>query len=814
MAQALKRQLAVAPARLRRRVDPACLPATTADIPPFAETSGQPYALDALTSGLELRSPGYHLFLVSPPGSDHSSAIYDVLSRSLPDRPAPSDWVYIYNVARADRPLALRLPRGRGRAFASALDNFLEAAQRELTHVFASEDYIHRQRKALAGLQQRHNELFEQIQSEACDQGFALEQTSAGIVTIPLLAGKPLSPRAFRLLPVWQQEEMEQHDDALQERIAETLRGQRQLQTEMAERVRQLKRDVVLFTVGPLLDELRTAYADLPEVLTYLAQVRHDLPAHLDKVWRAENEERWQISADVPAAPLREEHLARYRVNVFVDNQASHRAPLISERAPTCAHLLGCIDSHSTSGAPLTDLGQIKAGALQRANGGFLILQALDLLTIPFAWNALKRALISGEVVIEHPGEPTSALPTARLQPAPIPLDVKVLLLGPPAAYALLSQLDPDFQELFKVRIDLAADMQWNDEYPGHYAAFISQCVREQGLRHLSRAALAQMLEEGTRLREDQCPCSSCRRVLTSVLAEANDRAGKAEHDLVEGSDMQQAIARQKYQLVEKRLREVTGEASTPIDTTGACKGQINGVTVRDTAAYTSGLPVRITARVAPGRGTVQRIEREITPTGPIHSKGFFMLSAYLAGQYTRRTSLALAATITCEQPYDEVEGDAAAASELYALLSALSELPLQQGIAATGSVNQHGEVQAIAGVTTKIESFFASCRTRGLTGEQGVIIPAANVPNLMLDEEVIDAVHAGQFHIWAVRTIDEGLELLTGQPAGQRGPDGQYPQGSVHCLVEQRLQVYARHRAQSGSVHSKAQAQMGTPIS
>lgn len=425
-----------------------------------------------------------------------------------------------------------------------------------------------------------------------------------------------------------------------------------------------------------------------------------------------------------------------------------------------------------------------------------------------------SSALISGEIAIENLGEQYSALPTERLQPAPIPLDVKVLLLGPPAIYSLLYQLDPDFQELFKVKADFAPDMEWNDEHQDHYAAFISQCVHEQGLHHFSSGAIARVIEEGARLREDQRKLSSRLRDIANVVAEASYWTEKAGHALVEDSDVQQAIAQKKYRsnLAEERLQEYIREGAIMIDTTGACPAQVNGVAVMDTGGYAFGLPARITARVAPGRGTVQSIEREIKLSGPIHSKGFLILSGYLAGQYTRRSPLALAATITFEQSYDEVEGDSASSTELYALLSALSGLPLHQGIAVTGSVNQHGEVQAVGGVTTKIEGFFAICKAQGLTGEQGVIIPAANVPNLMLDEEVVAAARAGLFHVRAVRAIDEGIELLTGQPAGQRGPDGQYPQGSVHRLVEDRLQEYAeRLRAftadqSAGSENGKAE--------
>jgi lon-related putative ATP-dependent protease len=700
------------------------------------------------------------------------------------------------------------------------MDSFLENARQEILRVFEGEDYARRRREALAGLQQRRDELFVQLQNKAHDQGFTLETTSSGIATIPLIEGKPVSPEGFERLPAQQQEELEQRGAALQEHIADMLRHLRQMQKEGAERVRQLDRDVVLFTAGPHLDELRETYADQPEVLVYLDQVRHDLPEHLDDFRGGEGEEHLKLPPGILPGRQREDQLARYRVNVFVDHDASYGAPVIAERNPTYYNLLGRIDYRPTFGSLVTDFRQIKPGALHRANGGFLILQALDLLATPLAWDALKRALIGNEIVIENLGEQYSALPTERLQPVAIPLDVKVLLLGPPALYALLYRLDPDFQELFKVKVDFAPDMEWSDEHQDHYAAFISQCIRQHGLRHFSRNAIARVIEEGARLREDQRKLSSRLRDIASVVVEADYWAGKAGHDLTQDTDVQQAIARQKYRsnLVEERLQEFIKEGAIMIDTTGAREAQVNGVAVMDAGGYAFGLPARITARVAPGRGTVQSIEREIKLSGPIHSKGFLTLSGYLAGQYTRCYPLALAATITFEQSYDEIEGDSASSTELYALLSALSGLPLHQGIAVTGSVNQHGEVQAVGGVTTKIEGFFAICKAQGLTGEQGVIIPAANVPNLMLDEEIVAAVRAGQFHVWAVRTIDEGIELLTDHTAGQHDSDGQYPQGSVHHLVEDRLQAYAErlhaftaeHHAGSGSENGKMEQNTG----
>jgi lon-related putative ATP-dependent protease len=443
----------------------------------------------------------------------------------------------------------------------------------------------------------------------------------------------------------------------------------------------------------------------------------------------------------------------------------------------------------------VTDFHQIKAGALQRASGGFLVLQVLDVLRNPFAWQALKRALLDREVRIENLAEQFSPIPTATLRPEPVPLDVKVVLIGAPILYHLLYALDEDFRELFKVKVDFAPEMEWSEEHVENYAAFISRCVHTAGLRHFDRSAVARVVEHGARLRENQRKLSTRLLEISDVVSEASFWAGKAGHELVLAEDVDRAIAKKEYRsnLLEERVQELIGEGTIMIDTEGSKLAQVNGLSVVELGDYRFGRPARVTARVSLGRGEVESIEREIELSGRIHSKGFMILSGYLAEKYAQEWPLALKATLTFEQSYDEVEGDSASSTELYALLSALSGLPLRQDIAVTGSVNQHGEVQAVGGVTRKVEGFFAICREKGLTGDQGVIVPAANVHHLMLSDEVVDAVEGGDFHVWAVRTIDEGIELLTGCPAGERDEDGSYPEGTVHRLVEDRLRGYAQ---------------------
>jgi lon-related putative ATP-dependent protease len=781
--------------QLRRRLEAAELPfETTAEVEPLEGTIGQPRALDALVFGLEIGTFGYNLFAAGAPGSGRESTVRHYLERFAADRPSPDDWVYVHNFADADRPDAISLPAGRGRQFARDMDEFIAAAREDIPRTFESEEYERRRSEALAEFEPRREHVRAELQRFARERGYALEQTPAGIASMPLVDDRPLSPEELERLSPDERQDLERRGEEIKERVGKGLRELRRLEKEAAERTRELDREIALFAVGPLLEDLREKYADLPEILTYLERVGDDLPNHLPD-FRPEQEEHGQ---GLPLARLqgieREEHLARYRVNFFVDNATVGGAPVVIERNPTYYNLIGRINYRAAFGAMVTDFHQIKAGALQRANGGFLVLHVLEVLRNPFAWQALKRSLLDGEVRIENLAEQFSPIPTATLRPEPVPLDVKVVLIGQPLLYHLLYLLDEDFRELFKVKVDFAPEMEWGEEHVGNYAAFVSRCVRSAGLKHFHSSAVARVVEYGARLREHQGKLSTRLLEISDVVSEASFWATKAGHEVVLAEDVDRAIAKKEYRSnqLEERIQELIGEGTVMIDVDGTKPAQVNGLSIIELGDYRFGRPARVTARVSLGRGTVESIEREIELSGPIHSKGFLILSGYLAEKYAQEWPLALKATIAFEQSYDEVEGDSASSTELYALLSALSGLPLRQGIAVTGSVNQHGEVQAVGGVTRKVEGFFASCQAKGLTGEQGVLIPAANARHLMLADEVLEAVERGEFHLWAVRTIDEGIELLTGRVAGARGDDGSYPAGSVHALVEERLRTYA----------------------
>jgi lon-related putative ATP-dependent protease len=784
-----KKSLELRPEQLCRRVDPKRLRfQSTVEVEPLVGTIGQPRALDALEYGLAVGTRGFNVFVSGVPGSGRLTTVLDYLRALAPGRRVPSDWVYVNDFGNSDRPNAISLPAAGGAEFATAMDEFLEAARREIPRSFESEEYEQRQREVVADAAAKRAAAEEELTRFAAERSIGLKTTPLGVASMPLVDGEPLTRERFEQLPEDRRAQIAQASAEVERQAAAFIRQVHELEREAQRRVQELDREVALFATEPLFAELEERYGDQPEVLAYLEAVKTDVVENLGDFRGGEES---PLLAGLGARPR---DFARYRVNVLVDNGGVEGAPIVVERNPTYYNLLGRSEYRATFGTMVTDFREIKAGALHRANGGFLVLEALDVLRQPFAWDALKRALQSSEIRIEALGEQFSAFPSATLRPEPIPLDVKVVLLGSPLLYHVLYQLDPDFRELFKVKADFAPELDWTSEHHRNYAAFVSRWVRENDLRHFDREAVARLIEYGGRLRESQRKLSARLLEISDLVSEASYWAGQEGHALVEAADVELAIRKREYRsnLLEERIRELIEDGTIVIASEGKRVGQVNGLSILDLGDYAFGRPSRVTARVSLGRDGVASIEREIELSGPIHSKGFMILSGYLAATYAQEAPLAVSATLTFEQSYDEIEGDSASSTELYALLSALSGLPLEQGIAVTGSVDQHGNVQAVGGVTRKVEGFYATCKAQGMTGDQGVIVPAANVKNLMLDDEVVEAVREGRFHVWAVRTVDEGIELLTGSRAGRRRPDGSYPPESVHGLVAARLADYA----------------------
>jgi len=787
------------PEETRRACNPETIPVdTTQDIDPLEGIIGQKRAVQALQFGLDMPNQGFNVFVAGRPGTGKTTAVKAFLEERAKEQPVPSDWCYVNNFADPYRPKALRLPAGAGSAFQRDVMRSVEHAQRSVREAFESDEYSDRREKVQAELEDKKKVLFSQMEAKAKSAGFLIQVTAMGIAYVPVVDGKPLDQQGFMALDDEARKELERRQKALQDEMSEVLKEVRKLARETQERVRKLDREVALYVVGPIFEDLMETYGHLPGVAAHLRSMREDILENID----AFRGKRDRDSGDAPKPPWEQEHpFRKYEVNVVVDNSGLKGAPVVTELNPTYHDLFGRIEKEARLGALHTDFTLIRAGSIHKANGGYLVLPAQEVLKNPFAWDGLKRAIRNKEITIEEPGERLGFVSTRGLQPEPIPLEVKVILISNPVIYSLLYALDEDFNELFKVKADFDTQMDRTDENVRDYVAFIGTLCRKEGLRPFDRGAAAKVVEFGSRQAGDQYKLSTHFGQIADLIRESNFWAGRAGSDRVCTEHVEKAIEEKIYRssLVQERIQEMIKRGTLLIDATAEAVGQVNGLAVMQIGDYAFGRPSRITASVGMGRGGIVDIEREAKMGGKIHTKGVLILSGYLVRQYAQDKPLSLSARLVFEQSYEGVDGDSASSTELYAILSALSGLPVKQGIAVTGSVDQQGQVQAIGGVNEKVEGFFEVCREVGLTGEQGVMIPRANVKNLMLKEEVVEAVREGRFHIWPVGTVDEGIEILTGVPAGSRGQDGFFPEDSVHGRVDARLRELAERLAEFG---------------
>ncbi len=786
------------PHQLRRVCDPAGFAfQSTAELPLTADIIGQPRATRAIEFGIDIESPGFNVFCLGPGGTGRATTIQRFLEQKAAAEPTPPDWVYVNHFTDPYRPCAIALSPGQGAAFRADMQAFVARLQTDLPRAFETEEYEEARHQIARAFEEARDAEFARLNQLAQAKGFALGQTPTGLILAPLINGQPAGPEMIARLPAKQQQQIEAARRELEDALGDAVRAIRERDKEAKARLRDLDRKVASFAAGHLLDDLEKKYAAVDEVIAYLQEVRQDMIEHAQD-WKESTTpvEETAPSSSPPPPPEGAElpPQIRYQVNLLVDSSRQKGAPVIVESNPTFMNLMGRIEHDIKYGGTTTDFTMLRAGALHLANGGYLVLRAQDLLADEFAYQALKRALSNGAITIEEPGAQMRLLTTVTLQPEPIPLDVKVILLGSPDLYYTLYSMDEDFQKLFKVKADFASDMDRTPENEHRYALFIRARVSEEQLRDFDPTGVAAMVELGSRLAEDQTRLTTRFGDVTDILREASYWAGKAGHALVSADDVHRAVDEWTYRSnrVEERVQKEIADGTIMVDTTGLMVGQVNGLTVSTLGDYSFGHPSRITARTFMGRAGVVAIEREVEMSGPIHNKGVMILAGYLGGQYALDKPLTLSASLSFEQVYSEVEGDSASSAELYAILSSLSGLPIQQGIAVTGSVNQRGELQPIGGAQYKIEGFFQVCQARGLTGEQGVIIPHQNIKNLMLRPAVVQACAEGRFHVWAIRTIDEGIELLAGVPAGQRDESGQFPLGTVHARVEARLRELA----------------------
>ncbi|MHB1294677.1 MAG: Lon protease family protein [Anaerolineae bacterium] len=763
---------------------------TTADLSDLEQFIGQPRAVDAMEFGMGIKKDGYNVFALGPAGTGKQSFVQESFERQAAHESVPSDWLYVNNFEEQHKPWAIKLPAGQGAAFRRDMEHLVEETRGTLSAAFESEEYQTRRQAAMEVLKQKQNQAFEELQVRAQERNVTLLRTPAGLAVAPVRNGEVMSPDDVQRLSPEERQRLEHDVEDLQGQMQAIFRQVPTWQREVRDRIRELDREVSELAVGGLINDLCDKYAQYQEVVDYLTNVKADVVGNARELMPQEEDGTPQAAMMQRAQGSEDFGLRRYKVNLLVDNSESKGAPVIYEDNPSYQNLIGRVEHLAQMGALITDFSLIKPGALHRANGGYLLLDARKVLTQPYAWEALKRALQSNELRVESVGQMLSLISTVSLEPEPIPLQVKVALLGDRELYYLLWQLDPDFPELFKVMVDFEETIDRDPTSHRLYAQLIATLAREAELRPFSRGAVARVIERSARMVGDAEKLSITIMPIKDLIRESDYWAGRNGHVTVAADDVDKAIEAQIHR--SDRLRERSQESILRdimlIDTEGAQVGQVNGLTVMQLGGFAFGRPSRITASIRMGRGEVVDIEREVELGGPIHSKGVLILSGYLGGRYAEEQPLSLSASLVFEQSYGGVEGDSASSAELYALLSAISEAPIRQSLAVTGSVNQVGQVQPIGGVNEKIEGFFDVCNSRGLTGDQGVLIPIANTKHLMLRRDVVDAVEAGRFHIYPITTIDQGISLLTGIPAGERGEDGSYPPDSINGRVANRL--------------------------
>jgi lon-related putative ATP-dependent protease len=785
-----------------------CHRCVAADLP-FALTSeleeapgliGQERAVEAISLAMRMRRKGYNVYALGPSGTGRHSHIEALLRTQAESEPTPPDWCYVNNFADPQKPRRLRLPSGRGAGLAVAMKRLVEELRAALPAAFEREEYRSQRESIEREFKERHQRAFSALQGHAERSGVALLRTTEGLGLAPKRDGNVLSPDQFGELPPAERELVQREIVAIQGELETMMHQASRWEREHRDTVRALDRDTTGNAIADLIEELRALYRDLPEVRDYLDSVEGDVKENADDFLpRSAPRPPEAAMPATPTAALEEGRFRRYQVKVIIDNGGQKGAPVVYEDNPTHQTLVGRVEHIARFGALVTDFNLLAPGALHRANGGYLILDAGKLLASNYGWASLKRALNAGEVRIETLEQLLSVATTVSLEVEPIPLDVKVILIGPPGPYYLLSAHDEEFPDLFKIAADFDDRMVRTGETVLLYARFISALARREHLRPLDRDGVARIVEYASRLAGDGGQISIEMRAIADVLREADQHAADAKREVIGASDVEAAINAKfrRGDRVYRRLLDGIAKKTTRVETEGAAIGQVNGLFVTAFGGSSFGVPSRITARVRLGRGEVVDIEREVALGGPLHSKGVLILAGFLGGRFGLNRPLSLNASLVFEQSYSGVDGDSASAAELFALLSALAEVPITQTLAVTGSVDQRGQIQTIGGVNEKIEGFFDACCDAGLTGKQGVVIPAANVRHLMLRQDVVTAATEGRFAIHAIDTVDQGIALLTGIPAGQPDAQGVYPPDTINWRVADRLDAFAARAAE-----------------
>jgi lon-related putative ATP-dependent protease len=780
---------------------------TTEELAACEEFIGQERAIKAIYFGLGMEHRGYNLYLAGPLGVGKTSIIRTILSKVAKDKPTPPDWCYVYNFNNPNEPKAIRFPTGMGRVFKKDIESLLEMLRANIPKAFESKEYEEEKQRIINESQRQKGIIFDELQRRAMEEEMQIQYTPTGIITIPLFHGKPLTQESYNHLDEFHKEDIRRRKEKIDEEVAEAFKKVRKLEKEAMERLKELEKRVALFAVRDLLESVREKYNAYPAVIDYLDMMQKHILEHIESFLPEKAAEGTPPIPFVP--PQQKPTFTEYQVNVFIDNSKSEGAPVIFETHPTYTNLFGSIEREVRFGVLVTDFTMIQPGSIAKANGGYLVVEAIDILRYPFVWDSLKKVIENEELRIEDVYQQYGLMSTVGLRPEPIKLNVKVIITGNPFIYHLLYTYDEDFRKLFKVKADFDSVVDITDDLLLKYARFIKSLCDNDGIRQFDRSGVEAIIEYSSRLAGDQNKLSVQFGAISKITREASYWASlDGNGNYVMREHVEKAIEEKIYRsnMIEEKIQEMIENGMILVDTEGEVVGQINGLAVYNLGDYAFGKPSRITCETFMGTEGVVNIERRARLSGNIHDKGVLILSGYIGAKYAQNKPLSLSASLGFEQSYEMIEGDSASAAELIAIISSLSGVPIKQGIAITGSVNQKGQIQPIGGVNEKIEGFYHVCKAKGLTGEQGVIIPHQNVRNLMLKKEVVQSISKGEFHIYPIETVDEGIEILTGMEAGERQSDGSFKEGTVNYLVDRRLKQFteefqrlARQRSGNG---------------
>ncbi len=791
--------------KLRRECDPTFMQCeSTHNLVPLSEIIGQERAVRALKFGLGIKNHGFNMYVAGYPGTGRKTAVKNFVEAQAKVQPVPPDWCYVNNFANQYEPKAIKFPAGKGKEFRDDMKNFIENVKNALPKAFESEDYATKRDATIRGLENQRKQLIEELSVKAQMEGFVIQTTPIGLLLIPVLDGKPLSEEEMLALPQKMKEKLQEKREQLETEFRNTMRQLIDMERKIHDTLKKLNKEVALYAIGNQVESMNEKYKETPEVIAYLLAIENDILDNLSQFIKRGGGEAQEPLFAIPW--MKEDPYKKYEVNVVIDNSETKGAPVVMETNPTYPNLLGRTEKEAQFGALTTDFSMIRGGSIHKANGGYLIIPVEDLLRNPFSYDGLKKDIKEGKIVVEEPEERYGFLSIKTLKPQPIPLSAKVILIGDPYIYQMMFQLDADFKELFKIKAEFDNVMDRTDDKVSQYASWVCSLCEKEGLKHLDGTGVAKLVEYSSRIADDQQKLSIQFAHIADIIREANFYATQENAQFTTGNHVRKAIEEKVYRskLIQEKIQEMIKRGFFLIDIVDQSVGQINGLSVMGLGDFAFGNPSRVTASIGLGREGVIDIEREAKMGGPIHTKGVLILSGYINDKYAKDKPLSLSARLVFEQNYEGVEGDSASSTELYCILSALSGLPIKQNIAVTGSVNQKGEVQAIGGVNEKIEGFFEVCKIKGLTGQQGVMIPESNVQNLMLKEEVVEAVKAGKFNIYSAKTINEGIEFLTGKKAGQRKADGTFEEDTVNYLVDKHLKEMAEKLNQYSSVQNQ----------